>query len=144
MKKRFLLFVLAAAMLLSLSACKQEPQSPADEPDAPSVQEPAPEVFPNGTVICGVDISDMTAQEAAAAVEAHIADYSLTLQLGDSVFEFNNEILKMNIGTLDYEALLESGKALIGVILRNKGGANKDLKKFTAEIEKLVRKWDRE
>ena len=108
MKKRFLLFVLAAAMLLSLSACKQEPQSPADEPDAPSVQEPAPEVFPNGTVICGVDISDMTAQEAAAAVEAHIADYSLTLQLGDSVFEFNNEILKMNIGTLDYEALLES------------------------------------
>ena len=50
----------------------------------------------------------------------------------------------LNRSTPAYEALLESGKALIGVILRNKGGANKDLKKFTAEIEKLVRKWDRE
>jgi len=50
----------------------------------------------------------------------------------------------LNRSTPAYEALLESGKELIRVILRNKGGANRDLKKFASEIEKLVRKWDRE
>ena len=42
-----------------------------------------------------------------------------------------------------YLALVEMGKKLVEVIARNRGGANRDLKKFAGEIEKLVQKWDR-
>lgn len=42
-----------------------------------------------------------------------------------------------------YENLLAAGNRLIAVIKRNKGGANKDLAKFTSQIQALCDKWDR-
>jgi metallo-beta-lactamase family protein len=42
-----------------------------------------------------------------------------------------------------YTALVELGKKLMEVIGHNRGGANRDLKKFAGEIEKLIAKWDR-
>ena len=42
-----------------------------------------------------------------------------------------------------FAKLLEAGQRLLEVIRRNEGGANKDLKKFTEEINKLCDKWDR-
>ena len=42
-----------------------------------------------------------------------------------------------------YERLVMAGKHLMDVIYRNKGGANKDLAKFTDQINELSRKWDR-
>jgi len=39
--------------------------------------------------------------------------------------------------------LLEAGKRLMQVIYHNEGGANKDLAKFTSQIESLCDKWDR-
>ena len=42
-----------------------------------------------------------------------------------------------------FARLLEAGQRLLGVIRRNEGGANRDLKKFTDEINKLCDKWDR-
>ena len=42
-----------------------------------------------------------------------------------------------------FAALLAAGEHLLEVIRRNRGGANKDLKKFAAQIEALCRKWDR-
>ncbi len=42
-----------------------------------------------------------------------------------------------------YLALAEMGKKLMEVIAHNRGGANRDLRKFAGEIEKLVEKWDR-
>ena len=42
-----------------------------------------------------------------------------------------------------FRALLEAGKRLMRVIEHNRGGANKDLKKFTKEIDSLCEKWDR-
>ena len=42
-----------------------------------------------------------------------------------------------------FARLLEAGQRLMGVIRKNEGGANKDLKKFTEEINKLCDKWER-
>ena len=42
-----------------------------------------------------------------------------------------------------YEALLAAGQRLLRVIEHNKGGANKDLRRFTDEINKLCDKYDR-
>ena len=42
-----------------------------------------------------------------------------------------------------YENLLAAGSRLMAVIKRNEGGANKDLAKFTSQIQALCDKWDR-
>lgn len=42
-----------------------------------------------------------------------------------------------------FTRLLEAGKRLMQVIYRNEGGANKDLSKFTNQINSLCDKWDR-
>ena len=42
-----------------------------------------------------------------------------------------------------FSKLVEAGKRLAAVIQHNKGGANKDLAKFTSQIEALCDKWDR-
>jgi len=42
-----------------------------------------------------------------------------------------------------YDRLVQAGKRLMAVILRNKGGANKDLAKFTSQINSLCDKWER-
>ena len=42
-----------------------------------------------------------------------------------------------------FSKLVAAGKRLAAVIQRNKGGANKDLAKFTSQIEALCDKWDR-
>lgn len=42
-----------------------------------------------------------------------------------------------------YERLFAAGQRLIAVIKRNQGGANKDLAKFTSQIESMCDKWDR-
>ncbi|MBS6395920.1 MAG: MBL fold metallo-hydrolase [Clostridiales bacterium] len=42
-----------------------------------------------------------------------------------------------------FTRLLEAGKRLMQVIYHNEGGANKDLAKFTSQINSLCDKWDR-
>jgi len=42
-----------------------------------------------------------------------------------------------------FAELRRMGEMLLEVILRNKGGANKDLKQFAREIKALIDKWDR-
>lgn len=46
--------------------------------------------------------------------------------------------------SLVYARLLSMGQRLLAVIHKNEGGANKDLKKFANEIQKLCDKWDRD
>lgn len=45
--------------------------------------------------------------------------------------------------TTVYDRLLQAGQRLMGVIHRNKEGANKDLAKFASQINSLCDKWDR-
>ena len=42
-----------------------------------------------------------------------------------------------------FERLLTAGQRLMDVIRHNKGGANKDLSRFTDQIHSLCDKWDR-
>ena len=42
-----------------------------------------------------------------------------------------------------YQKLVEAGKRLMLVITRNKGGTNKDLSRFAAQLDELCKKWDR-
>lgn len=42
-----------------------------------------------------------------------------------------------------YQRLVDAGKRLINVIQKNEGGTNKDLRKFTEQINALSDKWDR-
>lgn len=42
-----------------------------------------------------------------------------------------------------YQRLLDAGQRLLTVIRHNEGGANKDLAKFTSQINSLCDKWDR-
>ena len=42
-----------------------------------------------------------------------------------------------------FEKLVEAGKRLMLVITHNEGGSNKDLVKFTNQINSLCDKWDR-
>lgn len=46
-------------------------------------------------------------------------------------------------GTTVYQRLVDAGNHLIRVIRKNEGGANKDLRKFTEQINALSNKWDR-
>ncbi len=43
----------------------------------------------------------------------------------------------------NFQALQRQGQALLEAIAHNKGGTNKDLKGFAAELEALIKKWDR-
>ncbi|MBQ7548341.1 MAG: MBL fold metallo-hydrolase, partial [Clostridia bacterium] len=42
-----------------------------------------------------------------------------------------------------FERLVLAGRRLLSVIEKNRGGANKDLAKFTDQINNLANKWDR-
>ena len=42
-----------------------------------------------------------------------------------------------------FARLLAAGQRLLTVIRHNEGGANKDLAKFTSQINSLCDKWDR-
>jgi len=42
-----------------------------------------------------------------------------------------------------YENLVNAGHRLLAVIKRNEGGTNKDIAKFTSQIQSLCDKWDR-
>ena len=42
-----------------------------------------------------------------------------------------------------FHRLVAAGRRLMEVIQRNKGGANKDLARFAAQVQSLADKWDR-
>ncbi|MGN0335254.1 MAG: MBL fold metallo-hydrolase RNA specificity domain-containing protein [Lachnospiraceae bacterium] len=65
------------------------------------------------------------------------------LKEGNRIRIENSILKKHQIISSVYEKLLRAGKRLLEVIEKNKGGANKDLKKFTDEINSLCDKWER-
>ena len=50
---------------------------------------------------------------------------------------------KDEVASAQFKALQRQGQALLEAIAHNKGGTNKDLKNFAAELEALIQKWDR-
>ena len=108
--KKLLSLVLAAAMLISLCGCslfQKTVDTPAPE-EAPETETEEAAVFPDGVIICGVDVAGMTAEEAKAAVESSSASYVLTLAIGEEEIAVTGEEMELVCGETDYEMVLES------------------------------------
>ena len=79
------------------------------------------------------------------------APYSGSIyDLGEDKYEYNADPVVIKKKTPEqtrndsvFQKLVDAGKRLAAVIQRNKGLANKDLAKFTSQIEALCDKWDR-
>lgn len=70
------------------------------------------------------------------------------LLTGECIYSGNRERIKRNKPNVHrasaaFQRLLQAGKRLFLVIEHNRGGANKDLAKFTDQINALADKWDR-
>lgn len=50
---------------------------------------------------------------------------------------------KVSRAATTFDRLLAAGQRLLTIIHHNEGGANKDLAKFTSQINSLCDKWDR-
>ncbi|MBQ1280695.1 MAG: L,D-transpeptidase family protein, partial [Oscillospiraceae bacterium] len=81
--------------------------TPAPE-EAPKTETEEAAVFPDGVIICGVDVAGMTAEEAKAAVESSSASYVLTLAIGEEEIAVTGEEMELVCGETDYEMVLES------------------------------------
>jgi metallo-beta-lactamase family protein len=62
---------------------------------------------------------------------------------GNSVQKKKKAVAKSSRATTIYLRLVAVGQRLLAVIRHNEGGANKDLIKFTDQINSLCDKWDR-
>ncbi len=62
---------------------------------------------------------------------------------GNSVQKKKKAVAKSSRATTIYLRLVAAGQRLLAVIRHNEGGANKDLIKFTDQINSLCDKWDR-
>lgn len=80
-------------------------------------------------------------------LNAHAPDYKEVYDLIDGSIEAYGEPLSRRQKAPDestaYRKLVLVGQQLMDVIKRNKGGANKDLGRFTDQIRALINKWDR-
>lgn len=74
------------------------------------------------------------------------AEYDLIT--GECLYEGNKvkickeETKKGQVVSSVFEKLLRAGRRLLGIIENSRGLANKDLKKFTADVEALCNKWE--
>lgn len=109
--KKMQILLLALLMLLSLCACNREPEdaasvidptpvvteateasteAPTETPTEPSVPEEGFS-FPAGSALFGVDISDMTPQDACTAINEALAEYKLMLSVNNYSLLLNQE-----------------------------------------------------
>ncbi len=89
-------------------------------------------------------------QETGRPADAPFSGTVFDLALGDYVLTESGIRLKKAAGSQKsekaaraYEKLLAMGRRLMDVIKRNEGGANKDLEKFSRELQSVCDRWDR-
>lgn len=103
MKKRVLWLLLAVLIFVFCACNKTEPETPvANQPEQIIA------VFPQGTVVCGVDVSGLTAKEASDSVQERISTYLLTLEFGDHTVQFHSADISLKAGSEDFAVLLEA------------------------------------
>ena len=129
--KKLCPLLLAVALLLALCACGGTPDVPNSEspsptatvtptPDptpTPSESEPvetptAPFTAPEGTVLCGVDVSGMLRDEALAAITAAAPGYSLALNVSGKAVTISGDSAALALDENLFDACwqaLESG-----------------------------------
>ncbi len=111
---------------------------------------PTPEtVFVNhgNDEVCDIFADDIKNELGCKAIAPYnAAEYDLLT--GECLYEGNREKIKrikplVQKANVAFQRLLQAGKRLLMVIEHNRGGANKDLAKFTDQINALADKWDR-
>lgn len=111
---------------------------------------PTPEtVFVNhgNDEVCDLFAEDIKNELGCKAVAPYnAAEYDLLT--GECLYAGNHEKIKRTKplaqkANAAFQRLLQAGKRLLLVIEHNRGGANKDLAKFTDQINALADKWDR-
>ncbi|MGN0570410.1 MAG: MBL fold metallo-hydrolase RNA specificity domain-containing protein [Candidatus Fimenecus sp.] len=111
---------------------------------------PTPEkVFVNHgeDTVCDI-FAHSIASELGISAEAPFNGAEYDIISGECLCEGNHEKIKRNKPNVQransvFQRLLQAGKRLLIVIEHNRGGANKDLAKFTDQINALADKWDR-
>ena len=133
MKKFFLMF-LTLALVFGLCACGNNSNVPSQSPSpsvsvtpsadpspssteviAPVETPPVPFTAPTGTVLCGVDLSEMTVEEAAAALNEAAATFTFTLNVSGVGISIPAESVSLALNQdlfADYWAALENGSEL--------------------------------
>lgn len=76
--------------------------TPTEDISEAVTESPTEPVLPAGTEIFGLDMSGMTAQQAANSLEDAIACYELTVQISSAVFQFSAEELKLSLSQPDF------------------------------------------
>jgi len=61
--------------------------------------------FPENTAICGVDVSDMLLEDAELLLEERVKNYTLTVTVGDQVFEITAEELGLAFQAENFRVL---------------------------------------
>ena len=96
--------------------------------------------------VCGV-FAHSVSEKLGFAAEAPYNGAEYDLLTGSLVVPGNMMKIKKRAGTARsqavFERLLAAGQRLLGVIEKNRGGANKDLARFADQINALADKWDR-
>lgn len=111
---------------------------------------PTPEkVFVNHgeDTVCDI-FAQSVSSELGISAEAPFNGAEYDIISGECLYGGNHEKIKRNKPNVQransvFQRLLQAGKRLLIVIEHNRGGANKDLAKFTDQINALADKWDR-
>ncbi|MEA4965617.1 MAG: L,D-transpeptidase family protein [Oscillospiraceae bacterium] len=103
--KKLLVFLLAAALLMSCCGCAFLDRLFGKAETQPEV---TAEVFPAGVSICGTDVSGLTAEEAQTTVEENVKSYVLTLSLDKDTLTFTAEDLSLSCQDVDFAEILSA------------------------------------
>lgn len=89
-------------------------------------------------------VSEKLSIDAVAPFSGDVFDLASNIKIADGSHKKVNRSAKLRPKTTSaYIRLKAAGERLMGVIKNNEGGANKDLAKFTDQINSLCRKWDK-
>lgn len=106
--KKFFLFALAVLMLLCVGCSNKKADDKSEQPDnsqkndnvdinrEPDKNKELEKLLEKGELF-GVDISGKTTEEAGAAILKAVEDYSLSLEVNESVFAVSADVLKLSV-----------------------------------------------
>ncbi len=94
------------------------------------------------TDIFAEHLHEVTGVEATAPYSGDVWDLAANACVAEGDRKRAEKSKEKKVSTV-YNALVAAGERLLSVIKKNKEGANKDLKKFTNEVNSLADKWER-
>ncbi len=88
-------------------------------------------------------LTELTGTEATAPYSGDVYDLTQNVCLVQADRKRVEKAKTKSKASAIFDTLVAAGQRLVSVIQKNSGGANKDLKKFTDQINELSDRWDR-